>query len=449
MLKFIFYTGATLLICLAALVDPLMGVIAVTSSYLWNPAYIQMDTYGMPPRFELVTSLAFIAGWLLHRPRAVPRTGTEMTALFSMWAFIVVAVASAAWAQVSYQSALDKSFEVLKTILIVTLMVSAIRSERQMTWLVNSCLIGLLHASFMHTFGHDLNFVGSAHAREYGVLSDTQSAVEVLFLPLMGLLAMRGTFFQKVICWGGMPIVLNSLIESYQRTYFVAVAVQVAVLALFLPKRLVLRLAPVGLVLGGLVVFVLTPQDWWERMQTISAPTEEGSAYSRFVIAEASIQMFLDYPVGGVGYRNYPRVSPRYLDAKWLTNGQRSAHNSFFSILCETGFIGFTFWIFAFLRTLWTLRTVRKRSDPRAPTPTEVYAMGFEVGIFGWFAAGMFNSEHETDPAFWLIAIAIVLVRLQAKAAHEAAQAEEEVEQPKEAPRPRIPAAARVPALSR
>ena len=279
----------------------------------------------------------------------------------------------------------------------------------------------------MHTFGYDLGFIGAQHTREYGVLSDTQSAVEVLFLPLLGLLAIRGTLFQKAVAWASLPIVVNSLIESYQRTYFVAVAVELAILVLLLPRRLVLRLAPVGLVFGGLVIFVLTPADWWERMDTIRAPTEEGSAYSRFVIAQASVQMFLDHPMG-VGYRNYPRVSPRYLEAKWLTNGQRSAHNSYFSVLCETGIIGFAFWAFAFLRTLWTLRSVRKRADPRSPMPVELYAMGFEVGYMGWFAAGLFNSEHETDAAYWMIAFAIVIYRLQAKAIRERAETDPDTE---------------------
>ena len=69
---------------------------------------------------------------------------------------------------------------------------------------------------------------------------------------------------------------------------------------------------PVVLVGIALFVFRLAPADYWARMQTIEAPTQESSANSRFLIANASLQILADYPMG-VGYRNYPDVSPRYL----------------------------------------------------------------------------------------------------------------------------------------
>src|SRR5439155_8618350 len=134
-----------------------------------------------------------------------------------------------------------------------------------------------------------------------------------------------------------------------------------------------------------------------------------------FVIAEASLQMFQDYPLG-VGYRNYPDVSPAYLDAKYLTidDGvpRRAAHNSYFSVLCETGIVGFGFWTCAILGTMWMLRTMRRGMDRERPTVLEVYALGFEIGLYGWLVAGLTYSLHEVDPAYWMMAFGVIITRL-------------------------------------
>ena len=51
---------------------------------------------------------------------------------------------------------------------------------------------------------------------------------------------------------------------------------------LVLPKGYAIRLLPVLAVGAGLFLFRLTSEDYWQRMSTIQAPTEEGSANSRF-----------------------------------------------------------------------------------------------------------------------------------------------------------------------
>jgi O-antigen ligase len=143
------------------------------------------------------------------------------------------------------------------------------------------------------------------------------------------------------------------------------------------------------------------------------------------VINQASLRMLGDYP-WGVGYRNYPYVAPRYLPSAMLTEGTRAAHNSYFSIACETGVIGFTVWVSAFIGAAWMLRRIRKRADKNAPTAVEIYAMGAELGLYGWMIGGLFQAHHEVDPAYWFVALAVVLTRLhqQQKTAEDGDEAE-------------------------
>ena len=48
-------------------------------------------------------------------------------------------------------------------------------------------------------------------------------------------------------------------------------------------------------------------------------------------------------------------------------------------------------------------------------TPVEIYAMGLELGIYGWMIAGLFHSMHEVDTVYWFVALAVVLTRLHAR----------------------------------
>jgi hypothetical protein len=45
------------------------------------------------------------------------------------------------------------------------------------------------------------------------------------------------------------------------------------------------------------------------------------------------------------------------------------------------------------------------------------YALGLEVGLLGWCAYGLFQTEHEVDPAYWFAAMAVIIYRLHKSAA--------------------------------
>lgn len=293
----------------------------------------------------------------------------------ALWGFVAIGALSSLWAEASSQDALDNIYEVAKTVLFASLLVPVIRTERQMSYVMAACLIGIVHASILHTVGVRLGFVPAALGRETGVLPESHAAVLVMFVPTMVLLAMRGRPFERLLCWCGLPFVLNSVVSTYMRTYFLALVLELGLLLLLLPRRITLRLLPVLVVGVGLFVFRLTPDNYWEWISTIQRPTEEGSANSRFVINATSRRMLMDYPMG-VGYRNYMSVSPRYLPREFLTyygspdQGRRSAHNSYYNVACETGVLGFAVWAYAFGGSLWLLhgsgRRVTRRRSRRA-----------------------------------------------------------------------------------
>ena len=415
MLKAILYLGLALFGITWTFISPFAGVITCIEAYLMNPSALAMTDGGF--RYQLFTSVALILSWMIRRPPGLPRMGTEVWVMRLMWMFTAVGALSALWAVASAAVAIQTVYEVFKTVLLVALMVRLIQTERQMSTVVTALIVGAWHAGFIHIFGVRWGYAYTSMGKEFGVLPDPQTGVMVMFVPLVILVAIFGTRTQRVLAWCALPFVLDSIVETYERTGLVAVGFQGVLLLFYLPKRITLRLLPVIFAAGLLFTFRFTPKDYWEKMTTILNPHAEASANGRFAINEASQRMFIDYP-WGVGYRNYMYVSPRYLPNELLTDvGEqrlRAAHNSYYAILCDTGIEGFLPWIGAFGCAILLLRRIRRHIDPHNLSPVHVYAMAFELGLYGWAVAGWTQGYQEVDPAYWFAGFAVVLARLSA-----------------------------------
>jgi O-antigen ligase len=420
MLRSAFYLGLLALGVTWALRAPFIGAIACVAAYLLNPSVIT----GAEERYQLFTTGALILSCLIHQPTGTRPVGNEGLLLYFLWAFVAFGALTSTWAVVSSEDALEAIFEVAKTVLLTSLLVCVIRDERDMTIIILTCIIGAWHAAFAHTFGVRWGFVPSTFQRDIGVLPDPQAGVLALFVPTLCLFVIKGSKYERLLAVGALPFVLNSIISTYERTSFVSLLVQLVLMFIFLPKRILLYALPFVLVAAALFFYRLTPKDYWERMYTIKDPTSEASANSRFYYKQASQKMLADYPMG-VGYRNYPVVSPSYMPPELLTEGKRSAHNTYFTVACETGIIGFALFIVPFAGAAWLLRGIRKRTDPKNPTKVELYAMGFELGLYGWFVGGFTQAFHEVDPAYWFVAFAVILTRLQHRAKQEAETAQD------------------------
>lgn len=415
MLKAILFLGLTGIAIIGTFFNPLIGAVGCIEAYFMNPIVLSMPDGGF--RYQLWITVAFLSSCVLRWRRGAPRSGHEGAILKLIWIFVGIAMLSTFWAVVNPELALDTSYEIFKTVLFGTFLLRIIKTGRDMSVVIAACLFGALYAASLHVFGARLGFIPISMSRDGGVLPDFQGPTLVVFVPSLILLAMLGTKWERAFCWLALPVVLDSIVNTYQRADLVALVVEIVVILLFVQRKIMFRLLPV--LVAGLALFMyrLTPDNYWEWMSTITHPTEEASANSRFWIAETSWRIFKDYPILGVGYRNYIEVSPRYFSQAELdpSNGKRAAHNSYLMILCETGIVGFPFWILGFGGAAWFLRRIRKRSDPANLTRVEVYAMGLEIGLYGWMVTGLFHDTQDVDPAYWIIVLCIALTRLQAQ----------------------------------
>ena len=411
MLKAVFYSLLMAGGIGATFANPLYGAVTCILAYLLNPQVIVGDFLDV--RFQLYVTIAFFISLFIQRNKRQGGLAGAVWPIVLLWLFVAIGAMSATWAVVSPQQSIEQISELAKTVLMVTGLVIVVQTERDLKVIVTACIIGAWHAALMHTFGVKWGYVSQSFGKEIGILPDGQTPVMILLLPLTAVTAMMGaTRKERLLSWCALPFLLNSIVSTYQRTGFVSLAVEIVAMLFFFPKRLFLRVLPVLIAGGALFVFRLTPEDYWSKMKTIRTPTEEASANSRFIINSASWRILADYPMG-VGYRNYPDVSPRYLPPELLTDGRRSAHDSYLSIACETGVLGFAVWIAAFAGALLFCNRIRRHIDFAALNSIGTYALATQVGLLGWLAGGFFQADHEVDPAYWLVAFAVILTRLQ------------------------------------
>ncbi len=162
----------------------------------------------------------------------------------------------------------------------------------------------------------------------------------------------------------------------------------------------------IALMLLGATTFVLKDNEpfrgyyetFTRRAQSLGEIGNESTWAGRIDIWRAAWHVFTLYPIGGVGLGNFAWVSPEYsATAAWIASmredgGGAVAHNTFLSVLAETGVIGFV--SFLALQILLFLRLSRLYKR-------HALARGLLLGLLGyWFASLTLTWEYVKIPFF-------------------------------------------------
>lgn len=259
-----------------------------------------------------------------------------------------------------------------------------------------------------------LNGVGGPGIDEANLLA-AQIATGVVISAML-LLSERGK--RRLLCFVALPLMLNIMVMAGSRGAFLSVVGAGLVLWYFKP-RAYSRAFYAYAIIGIIAIGAVTNDAFWERMTTIGAAAEsydeaDESAQNRMVAFKAQIQMAKSWPHGS-GHRGTAVLSPKYMEAKWLSkseNPQRASHNTLMTAWVEQGLPGLFFygaffvWIF---RTLFHRRTVRK-SEEAAPWNVLFAAMG--AGLMVLYVAGQFVDVAKAEIFIWLLAAMTASVEL-------------------------------------
>lgn len=160
-------------------------------------------------------------------------------------------------------------------------------------------------------------------------------------------------------------------IGTYSRGGFVGMLV----VGLFMVKNSRHKLGAVLLlILATALVYVLAPETWFERLNTINSASEDGSFMGRVVAWKMSVLVALDHPFSGGGphsihrllvWETYRPMLPRldFIATPPADVFPHAAHSVWFEILGDLGFSGLIFFVAILATAFWKCRSIARMTQ--------------------------------------------------------------------------------------
>ena len=226
----------------------------------------------------------------------------------------------------------------------------------------------------------------------------------------------------KLMYVGSLGLFVMALVATSSRGGFLGLLAVGAYCWLFSSRKLMSLF--LGVCLVGLVL-VAAPQEYWDRISTITddKTTESGTAGQRMFTWGIGWEMFLANPILGIGQGNFAWTIGEYLGGRtWQTKSLagRQAHSLYFTLLPELGLVGvliFGSMVYLNLRDArlkalgsWSgpSRKVERANDPQFARAV-LFGKAISGGMIGYLATSAFISTLYY-PTFWIMmALAVAL----------------------------------------
>jgi O-antigen ligase len=203
-----------------------------------------------------------------------------------------------------------------------------------------------------------------------------------LSLPLSYCLSIRSRGAVAWVYRGQMALALATILLSASRTGFLTVCLAALALPLSFPylRRVERKWIAAGLAVVVLAAVAVIPASSWKRLSTIGAEVSTGTLNNRVLIWSAGMVSFRQHPVAGVGGGAFPRsVEPMLGFPKgWLI----VAHNTFLSVLVETGLVGFA--LFSLFLSILVLAVRRMQGLTRMVWAVTLLVWGVGASTLSW-----------------------------------------------------------------
>ena len=371
----------------------------------WSPAYVAFLVYIFvitTYRVQLGTASMVVALVLLpleRRPLRLPPLMVWMIAYLG-WAFI-------GWGGSQYPAVVWESVNELAKICGVMLVAVNVLSTRARLRFFLLAFLGFfafypVRGSLFAYFIYGGTVQGRA-AWNY-IYNNPNDLAALCLLPLALAAGMLVTERERWIryCAAAGAVALPFVIFlTESRGAFIALAAFAFVVLKGQKQRRGKILLAVGLV--AVTVFLFAPDSLWKRLGTLSEVTNEQSAAKvdddmsarqRLELWKVARLIAKENPVTGVGFGAYkdahyvysqrPEIDP-------IALGHRDPHSTYFSILAETGVIGFILFFGMVGTVVRDAERTRRRAKLTHPAlATQLFYM--EIGLFGYFVAGIWGS---------------------------------------------------------
>jgi len=295
---------------------------------------------------------------------------------------------------------------------------------RHVIWalLLSGIFVGSLSVYQYLTGSFTNNFFGFAEApllqivdaegyRVAGPIGDPNfyAQIMVVLVPLaINRMSDEKSLLLKLLAAYGVLVISLTVIFTFSRGGFIALAIALCAAALYRPPRLSMTLV---LLAVSVVSLLLLPSTFTNRFSAVTGIItgsrdirSESSLEGRASEMITAWQMFIDHPILGVGVKNYPVFYQKYSRQLGLDDRttMREPHNLYLEVAAETGILGllifFTILFYVFHNIHRAMKDFALTGDADFRNMIGAYASGF----IGYLAASVFI--HGAYPRYlWLL----------------------------------------------
>jgi putative inorganic carbon (HCO3(-)) transporter len=262
---------------------------------------------------------------------------------------------------------------------------------------------------------------GAANRNEHPFLGDNNGVAlgMMMLVPMVIALAQTATKRWEKNAFGfvAMGVFLRGF-STYSRGGFLAGAVVAFFYLLRSPRRV---MAIISLAVCASILIPAMPQDFWDRMKTITATDEErdGSAAGRLWFWQVGKVMMDAKPLTGVGFMAYRDAYDTYDPSHGsLGFGSfRQSHSAWFGIGGEMGYPGLILLILLLAQGIVTSFRIRRFTKGR-PQYVELRAYGnaLETSLIVYCVGGTFLNAQYSEMVWHFIGLSIALHGILVKA---------------------------------
>lgn len=409
--------------------NPDIGLYLLTMFVYVNLSSALEETLGIPsinkPLVALILVSVLANRFVLHRKPFVFRA-SEVSILL----YLIVVIISVMSATADQSQAMERLTDLLKDVALLIIILQLCDREKvwkAMLWTLIGSAAFLSVLSWYHSLlgGTDNNFFGLANfgihqitetfdnARVSGPLSDPNFYGQMLMMVLP--LAAYRAFAERrqiprLIGMAAALLILGAVIFTYSRGAFLALGV-VTLLIIYERRYKIINFLFIGFVAVS-IIMPLLPPGYIDRILTLGdilpgsgdAAINEDSFRGRASEFIIGVQMFLDYPILGVGKGNYQALYIEYSSRLGLDSRleARQAHNIYLETLAETGILGFGTFMIMLITMLATVLRAMGQFRALARPDLLAWSAAIGAGLLSFMITSFFL-HNDYARYFWLI----------------------------------------------
>ena len=395
---------------------PLVFYRAHIGIYLWtwfgymNPHRLTWGiAYSFP--FAQLTAVATLIGFFFTREKAkIP-----VNALTVSWILFIV------WMNVTTLLSLDSeasAYDWDRTMKIQLFAVLSIVLIDRVDKLKILVLIVALSIGFYGAKGGVFSILTGAQNRVWGPpgsFMEDNNAIALAFvmtIPLQWFLFQTAKQkWQRIFVSSMLLLTILATLTTHSRGALLGL---VTIIAFWLRQQRKLWVGVLALIIMAPALFQMMPENWRNRMNTISTYEQDASAMGRITAWQFAYELAIQRPIGG-GFgafteENYRRYSPEISAQIDERDGRyQNAHSIYFSVLGEHGFPGLVLFLLIGYLSLSKCRAVERSARSIGDTWSANLASSLYIGLMGYAVCGAFLNLAYFDLFYQLIAMIVIL----------------------------------------